>query len=253
MATAPEAQFQKILDDLYNNATACVRYAYTHLAIDATTAPELRAYLNAHADFWNTVRGGLQASMIVALGRLYDKKNQTLTVDFVLRHAERHPGIFSKPSLRQRKIVSGLNEHDATNFVANRFEPDRSSFEQLRAELNQMRALYSVTVGPVRHNIFAHAGNLTIEQREALFTKVLIRDLERLVVFPWLLWEALWGLFHNGVKPELRETPTNIVEVVEIANPNVSHTLEHLHSTAKAISFLESMRPMYPELYGPGS
>jgi hypothetical protein len=254
VTTDAEKEFKARLDALFNDATACARYSYTQATIDALVDDQrLRAFLNNHADFWNTVRSGLQASATIALGRIYDSTRGAHSANKVLQSAETYPGIFTREPLKARKIAHGLSEDDATAYVANAFEPGQDGLQPLREAFDAMQELYENTVQPVRHNVFAHAGCLTIHEKDELFQNVPIRDFERLVVFPLQLWDALANLFDNGMQPALRDTPMIIGAVVEQGVPGHTTTWAHRHAAASTKDLLEALRPVFPELYEPGT
>jgi hypothetical protein len=78
----------------------------------------------------------------------------------------------------------------------------------MRKEFEGYRASYESRVQPIRHGVFAHAGRLDRKARDELFTKVFIRELEKMVVFPLRLHRALFHLYMNGSKPSLDSPPT---------------------------------------------
>ena len=247
-----EEQFQAKLDALYSDAIACARYSYTQLAIDSSTEPEFREFLNTHALFWNIVRSGLQASAIIALGRIYDNRRDTNAAERMLRFAEDRPGIFSRNSRQDRKIRCGLTKGDAAAYVEDAFEPRQNGFAELRRRLDEMRDLYEGSAEQIRHRVFAHAGQLTIDERDELFENLTIRSFERLVVFPLQLWDAVFNLYWNGCEPVVRDAPTLVSEVIAAGVPENVNTWEHQHAAASTMAFLEFLRPLYPELYEPG-
>lgn len=247
-----EEQFEAKLGALRNDAVACVRYSYTLLAIDSSTEPELCELLNSHALFWNTVRSGLQASAVIALGRIFEHNRGRNGANPTLRFAEEHPGIFSRKSLRDRKLRQGLTEGDAAAYVEDSFEPRQHGFADLRQRLDEMRNLYEGSVRPIRNDVFAHAGQLTVKYRDDLFANLTMRKFERLVVFPLQLWDALFILFSDGREPVVRDAPTLVSEIVAAGVPEYVSTWEHVHAAVSTAAFLESLRPLYPELYQPG-
>jgi len=90
--------------------------------------------------------------------------------------------------------------------------------------------------------VFAHKSKLTHEARDELFTRLPMRELESLVVFPVQLHRVLWGLYHNGVAPQLESLPSNISDVMKNLPADRVNTWEHLHVARAASDFLQWLR-----------
>ena len=238
-----EREFEQQLDALGRDSRQAARFVYMQAVVDYRAAePEILDRLNRHAAFWNGVLGALQTSAFIALGRIFDDDKGTHNADDLLRYAENYRGIFSAQALAVRKVKAGLSPEDAKKYAADRYELRAGGLGHLRAELATRQALYRDKVAPIRHKVFAHAGKLNRDQRDALFTALFKRSLEDLVVFTLRLERALWQLYHNGIEPTLADAPSNIRDVVDaLPAPGVT-TWEHLHAAREAQAFLEWLR-----------
>ena len=108
----------------------------------------------------------------------------------------------------------GLSATDAHAYASEAFEPRAAAFKPLRDAFDEHRALYVAKVQPIRHQVFAHAGRIAREERDALFSDLFVRELEGLVVFPLRLASAFFRLYHDGIEPVLADNvPTVITDV----------------------------------------
>ena len=119
----------------------------------------------------------------------------------------------------------------------------------VQTEFEKLQRLYKANIEPIRHLVFAHAGKIKREELNAHFTKVLLRDLERMAVFPLRLERSLSGLYNSGTAPTLEPVPTNMVEILNNLPADTSDTWEHFHavrSTAKMAAWMK-LTPAPPE------
>jgi hypothetical protein len=238
-----ERDFELQLDALARDSQQAARFAYTQAAFDYRAAEfEIMDRLNQHAAFWNGVLGALQTSAFIALGRIFDDDKTTHNADDLLRYAEDYRGIFSKGALAARKMRAGLSSEDAKEYASDCYELRPGGLAPLRAEFAKRRALYKDKVAPIRHKVFAHAGKLNREQRDALFTSLFKRSLEDLVVFTLRLERALWQLYHNGIEPSLADAPSNIGDVMKALPATGVATWEHLHAAKETQAFMDWLR-----------
>lgn len=230
----PEQIFLQSLDALQHDARAAARYAYAGASINfiANLNRELIHILDRDAGFWNTVLGAMQTASIVALGRIYDTRKDVLSAEHLVRHVTTYPGIFGRANLTARK---------GTDFAASAFEPRAADFQKVRDALDFHTALYESTVGPIRHKVFAHAGNITEAEMYEMFQNVPRADYERLSVFPLDLWNALFQLYYNGEAPVLGNMTTDLATL--IANPSGASeiTFEHRYAIKDTAQFLEHL------------
>jgi hypothetical protein len=241
-----EWEFSSRLSNVRQDSRACAVYVYTELTFHHLTSSEPRLIdgVRQHAAFWNGVLGGLQTAVFVTLGRLFDDDQQTYNLENALRYAEQHPGIFSRDALAARKRAAGVGPDEAALYVKDAFVLERGGLAALRAEFNAKYRLYVERVRPIRNQVFAHSGKLTPEDRDGLFTRVFVRDLEGLTVFALQVCEALTQLYDNGLEPTLRQCPSLITEVIQAVPDPQTITWEHLHAARETLTFLEAFREL---------
>jgi hypothetical protein len=243
-----ESEFVNKLNAVTQDARTCAVFNYTQLAFHhvAGSNPLLVDRVNEHADFWNGMLGALQAAAIIALGRLYDKDLQAHTLGELLDFAEKYVGVFSSSSLKARLIAKGMTDAEAEIFVSTAHDTKRGSFDYWRRELDELQSLYAKKIKPIRDQVFAHAGKITKDERDDLFTDVFNREIERLAVFPLQLTEALFQLFHNGYEPKQTAVETNIVDVMKSLPDKKTIALEHLRAAKTVAGFLHTLLTVLP-------
>lgn len=235
-----EIEFEKRLNVLFSDSRACAVFLYTELTIHQLAATNNKTFerINGHSAFWNGILGALQSSAFVALGRIYDHNSRSNSALQLLRFAEKHIGIFGRSFIERRQIRSGMAKDDAKVYASEAYELQRDGLASLRTEFDTKRQFYVEHIQPIRHNVIAHAGLLTNEVRDELFSKLLVRELESVAVFPLRLYETFFKLYHDGQEPQLEDVPTSIVEILKGGAGASTSTLEHQHVAATVENFL---------------
>jgi hypothetical protein len=145
-------------------------------------------------------------------------------------------------ALEQRKIREGWSPEQARAFASGGSSLEHDVLAAIRDEFERYRSLYESKVQPIRHSVFAHAGRITREERDELFTRVFTRELERMVVFPLRLHRALFHLYSNGSAPQLEQPPTVITDVLNALPSDSTSTWEHLHAAKNAAGMVLWMK-----------
>lgn len=215
-------------------ARAAARYAYVGSAINfiANQQPGLIPILDRDAGFWNTVLGAMQTASIVGLGRIYDSRRDVLSAQRLIDHVITYRGIFSRAALAARKSLE---------YAATAFEPRETDLLPLRDLLVERTALYETTVGPIRHKVFAHAGNITSAEMFELFQNVPRTDYEKLSTFPLDLHDTLFQLYYNGERTVGRLIESDLATLV--ANPPGDReiTTGPRYAVKETVQFLEHL------------
>ena len=203
--TQAEEAFSRELRALKSEADSGIQFFYTYLAIKAVLAEDKAALdlLNENVIFWRTILGALQAASFMSLGRAFDRKRGSHGIDSLLRATRTNSGIFIKPAFRARRLRENASAHKwIDEYVSGIHEPTERDFRRLECIVAKYREQYERVYRVIRHKIYAHRSKGV--EMEDLFQNTKIRDLERLFVFLNRLHEAMWQLFHNGRKPNLR-------------------------------------------------
>lgn len=231
-----EEQFEQHLTALRNDGLAASIFVYTEITLHHFFGgdPDLFDRVNEHAGFWNGVLASLQTAGLIALGRMYDEDGSAHTMHALLRFIEDYVGLFRPAALEGRRRTAGMTPKAARTFAEGTWTLKASDLQPIRAEYEHFRRLYKANIEPIRHKVFAHAGKITRQELNELFTKVFLRDLERMVVFPLRLERALSGLYVNGTAPMLESVPTNMVEIRNDLPDDATTSWEHFHSIKSA-------------------
>jgi hypothetical protein len=239
-----EREFVGRLEAFGKDARSCATLSYTWFTLDLKAGQnfEIRERFNRYPAFWNTVIGSLQASTFVALGRMFDRKRDTYNGTELLNFADTHLGIFSRQAYEARMVRIGLSPENAKVSAAKAYELRPGGLNELRRQFEQKLQFFEDKVAPIRHNVYAHAGKLTFDDRDTLFYDLQLRSLEDLVVFPLRVESALFQLYHNGRPPELDAAPSLISDVIKSAPARGEGTWEHLHTAQNVVAFLDWLR-----------
>ena len=239
-----EQQFDGHLTALKNNGRAASIFVYTEITLHHFFGGDTDLFdrVNEHAGFWNGVLAALQTSGFIALGRMYDQDGGAHTIHALLRFIEDFTGLFRPVALELRRQAAGMTAEDARSFAEGTWTLKTSDLPPIRDEFEHFRQLYKANVEPIRHKVFAHAGRINRQELSELFTKVFLRDLERMVVFPLRLERALFGLYANGRAPTLESIPTNMVEILNRLPGDATSTWEHLHAVKNAAAVAAWMK-----------
>ena len=220
------ADFESQLELFRTEAESALQFFFAWDAIHAVAAKSKAVFrlLNEAPQFWNTALGALQASALVALGRVFDPdpKNHSVTRLLTLAHA--NLGLFSKEALaaRKRKLSASADEW-LPEYLATAYVPSAEDFRSLKRHVALRRKVYEEKCRPVRHKVLAHRGVTTREQAGELFAKIDLKELRQLLVFLGRVYTALWNLYFNGHKPTLRPARYSVQRMLEQPSPNAKH------------------------------
>jgi hypothetical protein len=201
----PEAQFERELEIFRTEADAGAQSFSAYLALHNVAASSKPVYslLNTAPLFWNTNLGALQICAFIALGRVFDQDSPH-NLDILLGIAQKYPQIFSKEALGRRK--QGANPDPPVwldDYLRSVYEPTPEDFRNLRKSVKKWRTIYVSNYRDIRHKLFAHKEVSDHAETDALFAKTTIGELQSLFAFLRSLYQALWKLFFNGLKPDL--------------------------------------------------
>lgn len=170
--------------------------------VAASSDPVYRL-LDKFALFWNTNLGALQTGAFIALGRVFDQQSPH-NLDRLLKMARENPQIFSKEALGRRKQGANSNPPEwLDDYLRSVYEPTPEDFRKLRDSVKKWRKIYESNYRDIRHKVFAHKEVSDHAEIHALFAKTEIEELQSLFAFLGSLYQALWQLFFNGLKPDL--------------------------------------------------
>jgi hypothetical protein len=201
MTTGPETEFRQELQVFGNEVEEVIQCFYAEQTIHNVARENASVYhaLNRNAAFWKLASRALQANTIIVLGRIFDRDSRAHGVKRLLNLATKHPEIFSKAALEERKLPhAGKN---TAGFMRTVYVPKKRDFKRLQKYADKHRAVYNGYYLDLRNKFFAHRERVDMT---VTFANASTLRLERLLAFLDQLQDALWHLFENGRKPVLR-------------------------------------------------
>jgi AbiU2 len=177
------------------------------LAIHETAAKHTEVFdlLNTASLFWNTILGALQTSALVVLGRVFDLDKGSHSVNRLLDLAEGNPQIFTPDAFAARRQGSSPTRPEyLDDYLTSVYVPLPAEFQALRQRVDEQRTIYAA-YKDIRNKIFAHKDIASTAKMHELLGKTNIREWQTLTLFLQSLYDALWQLQCNGIKPVLRE------------------------------------------------
>ena len=223
---SPIAEFETELELFRTEAESAIQFFYAWDATHAVAAKNKTVVrlLNEAPLFWNTALGALQASALVALGRVFDPDQRNHNISRLLSIAHANLDIFSKDALAARKRKGSSNADEwLPEYLKSVYEPSSEDFRRLKRHVSIRRKIYQEKYAPLRHKVFAHRGVATKVEVSELFAKTNIRELQQLLVFLGRLHETLWQLCFNGRKPTLVAARYSVNRMLEQPSPNAKH------------------------------
>lgn len=197
---SPDQRFRYTLERIRQDSDACVQFLYAWVAFHYSAARNRHACqkINENALYWNTVLGGLQTSLFIALGRLFDRNAKSHGLDELLRIAVREKHIFSATSLARRKAKESPGATWINEYVSGAHMPTSKDFARVRRHIASKRKLYLKNYAPIRNKVFAHSALGSLQKIDALFSRTNLGELQRLVLSVREIHDIFWQLYFNG-------------------------------------------------------
>jgi hypothetical protein len=148
---------------------------------------------------------------MIVLGRIFEMNPRSHGVHRLLHLAETHLDIFSKAALEKRKrLHAGEWTQD---FMRDAYVPTPRDFKGLQRYADRQRTIYKNKYKVLRDRFFAHRDRADVT---GFFAKTSIPELEQLLRFLSRLHDALWELFTNGRKPNLRPARYSARQILKL-------------------------------------
>ncbi len=234
------ADFEFELDLFRREVESGIQFLYSYLAIHGLAAKykPVKHTLNEAPLFWNTILGALQTGMFIVPGRIFDQDSKH-NVDRLLMLTRNNRQLFLRQSLRRRKAVDNNQEPDwLDKYVADAHEPTANDFRELRIHVKRWRQVYNDKYRDIRRKYYAHRELSQKEEIDALFSKTQIRELQTMFLMLHSIYEALWGLYHNGQKPIVRRRRVSLERMLRNTSSSGSGSDIHVRLVSEAKEFL---------------
>ena len=238
-------EFENELETFRKETDGVIQYFYSWHAVHVIAAKDdsILRLLNQAPLFWNTTLAGLQSSVLVTLGRIFDPNTNNHSVSRLLLIAHSNLEIFSKEALANRKRLESLNADEwLPEYLDSVYVPKSKDIRNLKTHVAKRRRIYEEKYRPLRHTVFAHRGKLTQSEIEKLFANTNITELQKMLVFLSKLHEALWQLYFNGRKPSLQPARYSLKQILDKPSQNPKQGKLQERVVHEIQKFLESHR-----------
>jgi hypothetical protein len=201
---ALEAEFEERIEMFSKEVEAVNQFYYSSMAIHHTYSVEhsVKKTLDGLGLVTLTVLAGLQTSLVVTLGRIFDDKSK-YTIHKLLKFMREHPELFSTEALRARKArwsrPAPVNSwiHTCVSHA-----PTLEDFNELGKMVSPHRKMYDEKIDAIRDKWFAHREVHSLQANE-LFAKTELGEVEDTLSFLLGFGNAIWQWYYNGSKPIL--------------------------------------------------
>lgn len=161
--------------------------------------------MNQTPTSWIFLRHSMMLSLIMTLGRVFDIDGDTISIDDLIKSCISDIHLFSKISLRERKLKGSGNATEwIDDYMEKTYEPSEKDFQILRGDIAKYRGVYQSVYQPIRHNIFAHSNKEYSEKTDELWAATKEANIEDLLNFLVDLDKTIHEAFNNGKQPVLR-------------------------------------------------
>jgi hypothetical protein len=198
----------------------------------AIANPDTVTALNVTPSFWITARVGMENQAILSVGKIFrPRKTNPHNIDSlfdVLRGAI--STVFSRESLagRKRRLSSNADEW-LPQFMEQIHAPQ--DINGLHALSKPHRKTYETQWEQIRNEHVAHTGLVDPTARWDAFQKTRISDLEELIGFLNLFYDALWRMYYNGRRPTIQplsECSVKALVAKKLDELNQNRNQEHI-------------------------
>ena len=192
--TITEKQFEEELEAFRVDTETAAQLFYTFQLISYSSTREKAIYslLTQNLMFWNTIMVALRDSMFIALGRVFDRDEQTHNIFRLLKIIENNSHLFKSSSPRwanrSREKISI-------------YKPQPQDWQRLCGYVYKWNSVYLQNYKPVRDKVLAHHERINIDKKTNLYGNTSFAELEKLFAFLDAFHKALYNLYFSGVKP----------------------------------------------------
>ena len=178
-------------------------FVYENIMKKATNDELFLNRLNENLYFWHYILYSLQTTYFMGLGRVFDKRKGTHSINAFLDKCKNNISLFSKSELKKRKEIIFKNIVELESYISNTYEPELKDFNHLKDIINECNEEYEKNYRNIRHLVFAHTKITKNEDLEKLFANTSKLKLEEIFLQLKCVIIGLFDLYNNGHKIEL--------------------------------------------------
>lgn len=202
----PESEFWRLVQLLSTEIEDGVTIFHTYEGLNRAILNDekIALILNEEALFWKVLRYSLQASLFIALGRIFDSAADALSIHKAVNAMIGNPELFSTTALRRRKTSAGFDAGGLDRFIGLAWVPPSSAaLRILKKQLSAHSKRFEQIYRPIRDAIFAHRLMSNEEAASALFSDTDRSEISNILDFLHDLIDAIQDLYENGSQPVL--------------------------------------------------
>lgn len=218
--------YEKEFEVFSTNINGASRAFYYHTIINEKAAKNedmLRA-LNSAALFWDDYRYFSILSVIIILGRVFDKNKRSHRLKKLIEDA-RASKHFTKESLRERKLVdSGNHVEWLEGYIQNAHELGSGDFDEMEDFAKEITDLWE-KMAKIRKKIFAHQDIMDESRKTTIVQTGKYKAIEQIIQKLLTLEHVLEQASLNGKKPDYTYRDTSNREAAEEEIDDIFSTL----------------------------
>jgi len=231
MTTSTEEEFNDALSVLSEHIAQASQFWFTGATInELSKRPEVLNAIQMTAGFWVCTRRALEDQAIVSVGKIFGHRGSNPTnIDrfFEVLRANR-ASVFSKKAVEERKRRSTqLTDEQLKTFMRTAHGLRVSDINRLHSVSKRHRKTYEKQFADIRNRQIAHLDLMTAAERNEMFARTHLPDLERLIVFLNQFREAIRGAYYDGRRPVLRRMRWSVRSLVAKKISELSRIPDH--------------------------
>lgn len=236
-ASQPMTDVEVLLKEYRGDVNIAVSSFYAGKTINNLAASDQTVFcaLNRNALSWRIIVHSLQVTFFAALGRIFDRDAQSVSVHRLLGVCKNEITQFSKLALEARKLkeAHGVRPEWLSDYLQGVYEADATDFDALAQILRRHEGTYTSTYQPIRHKVIAHNDLRTIEFKEALFSTTNIAEVEEILEFLHQVERFVSELHVNGRKTSLAQHTLDVKRYVREDLEKLLGTLPATYPTGR--------------------
>lgn len=215
--TPEEKEFVNRLESFCKDIENTIAFFFAFLSIRRIIIQneKILKIINKTPFFWTLIEKALINSFYISLAKIFDQKSH-YNLDKLIKFAQKNIEIFSCEYLKKRKSMSSPNSSEwLKDYMKDVYVPKANDFRRLKKYIKKYRKIYKDNYEDIRNKILAHREIGIYDNKERLFSKTNIQEIERILMFLYKIYFALWQMFHNGRKPVLRSMKYSVKKLLQ--------------------------------------
>ena len=174
-------------------------YAWKLINNTASRNSNIYNAINENAITWNIILYSLQSTYFIALRRIFDNDEKSLSAESLLNSCIENISEFGKDKIAERKIDANAEKPEwLDKYLEGVYQIEQKDIQNLIDELLKQKEIFIKKFKPIINKVFAHSDIKYLDNSNSLFVDVKIADIEEILNFLFQIDMILFDLFHNG-------------------------------------------------------